>query len=94
MTKSEKPIETKKSMLPILVGAIAAPLIINLIFLFVGAGPSRIEDVAFFIVGTAIFGAIIGVVSRLIAKTKWGAIGLTLAVIAPCNLCLVFLAGA
>lgn len=85
MTKTEKTPATK-SKLPILVGAIGTPLLFNGLILvtvpdlFMGAdGRLDTQFLLLSIVIPLIFGAIVGVVSRLIAKSQRG--GILIAVI-------------
>lgn len=78
MTKTEKNHQTK-SKLPILVGAISGPLLINAALLLIDdLGPPSVQNFAFYILAPAIIGALVGTIARRIAKSLWGAIILTL----------------
>jgi hypothetical protein len=113
VTKSAKPKETK-SRLPILVGAIAGPILYTglsfLIGRFIPAEPDAyvgpmmpdlfvflmplmnvIGDVLVYVCFPMGFGAIVGIVSRLIAKTPRRAIWSTLIVLTVSDLCVLLL---
>lgn len=85
-TKQAK--QAPKSNLPILVGAIFAPLLVIVTKVVVqaagwGGVNTNWSDLAFtlgFLGVLAIFGAIVGLISRRIVKSQWGAILLTLIV--------------